>query len=393
MSWEMVRLEDICAINMGKTPSRDEPKYWNGNNSWVAIADLKGDVLISKTKEGITDIALKESGIKPVSKGTLLYSFKLSIGKVAITDKILYTNEAIVSLPIKNTNQVDVKYLYYAIQQVDLTGIGDKAVKGVTLNKEKLKTLQIPLPPLATQQRIAHILDTADALRRKDQALLEKYDALAQAIFVDMFGDPVTNEKGWEVKKLGEVCEKIQIGPFGTQLHESDYILNGIPVINPMHIGDLKIKPNIKYSISKEKHDTLVQYHLSIGDVILARRGEMGRCAIVGKKEKGFLCGTGSIFISVDKRKIEPLFLVYVLSRKSSKIALENVAAGTTMANLNKNIMQEFKIILPDINKQKAFVKAIKISENNIELVNTSKLHTEMLFQSLLQSAFSGEME
>ena len=118
----------------------------------------------------------------------------------------------------------------------------------------------------------------------------------------------------------------------------------------------------------------------------------MGRCAIVGEKEKGFLCGTGSLFISVNKTNLEPLFLVYILSRKSSKIALENASAGTTMANLNKNIINDFKVILPPITKQKAFVKSIKVSEKNLEIVNQTLTQSEALFQSLLQAAFKGEL-
>lgn len=92
----------------------------------------------------------------------------------------------------------------------------------------------------------------------------------------------------------------------------------------------------------------------------------MERCAIVGENEKGFLCGTGSLFISVDRDKLEPLFLVYVLSRKSSRIALENASAVITMANLNKNIVNDFKVILPNIEKQRAFVKAMKILEQKM---------------------------
>jgi type I restriction enzyme S subunit len=172
MSWEKVRLEDICEINMGKTPSRSNATYWNGDLPWVSIADLKGDIFIRKTKECITKKSVVESGIKVVPENTLLYSFKLSIGKVAITASEIYTNEAIVALPIKNKEILDLKYLYWAVQMIELEGIGDKAVMGLTLNKEKLKNLVIPLPPLPIQKRIAEILDAADALRRKDQELL-----------------------------------------------------------------------------------------------------------------------------------------------------------------------------------------------------------------------------
>ncbi len=388
----MVKLGEVCEINMGKTPSRNIPDYWGGKHLWASISDLKGSYCISSTKERITDLAIKETGIKPVKKGTLLYSFKLSIGKVAITEKELFTNEAIVALPIIDESKVDTRYLYYAVQQINLDGIGDKAVKGITLNKEKLKELTFPLPPLATQQRIADILDKADALRRKDQALLQKYDELAQAVFVEMFGDPVRNEKGWEVKRLEDCTSRIQIGPFGTQLHESDYIQDGIPIINPMHMRDLKIYPNNKYSISKNKYQSLEQYWLKHNDIILARRGEMGRCALVTEAEQGYLCGTGSLVISTIPSILDSFFLTYLLSRNSIKSALENIASGTTMANLNRTIVSNFKIIVPPIAKQKSFNQAISVSENSIEILRKSLSHSTALFQSLLQKAFTGEL-
>jgi type I restriction enzyme S subunit len=285
------------------------------------------------------------------------------------------------------------KFVYYYLSgNINILEEGFKGAGLKHISKSFINDIEIPLPPLPIQQRIAEILDAADALRRKDHELLRKYDELAQAIFIDMFGDPVKNEKGYAKIKLGECLENIQIGPFGTQLHESDYIKNGIPLINPMHIGDLKIKPNHNYSISEEKYLELPQYHLKVDDVILGRRGEMGRCAIVTKEQGKCLCGTGSLFLTVKKELLDPLFLVYVLSRKTTKIALENVSAGTTMANLNKNIITDFEIILPNIAKQKDFVNAIKMSEQSIEFTYQLLNKSNHIFDSLLEQAFNGDL-
>lgn len=283
-------------------------------------------------------------------------------------------------------DMLDSKFLYYYLGMIQLPDVG------YSRHYKFLKEIKIPLPPLPIQKKIADILDKADALRKKDQQLLQKYDELAQAIFIDMFGDPVKNEKGWEVKKMGECLDKIQIGPFGTQLHESDYISDGVPLINPMHIGNLKIKPNYKYSISKEKFEELPQYHLIEGDVILARRGEMGRCAIVTGLEAGYLCGTGSLFLKATKAKLDPHFLVYFLSRESTKESLERSAAGAIMANLNKTILQNFEIILPPIKLQITFRNSILINQQSIDLMKDNIQISESLFQSLLQQAFKGEL-
>lgn len=373
MSWEMLKLGDIVTVKTGK---------YDANHS---------------VEDGV--YPFYTCALEPFRSNTFSFDDELILlpGNGANVGEVMYYNgkvEAYQRTYVLHEIKASVKYVYYYLKYCWKKTLTNQQFGSATnyIRINNITSLEIPLPPLSTQQRIAEILDKADALRRKDQALLKKYDDLAQAIFMDMFGDPVKNEMEWKKERLGNSIKKVQIGPFGTQLHESDYVLDGIPVINPMHIGDLKIKPNYKYSISKEKYNELDQYHLSVGDVILARRGEMGRCAIVGEKEKGFLCGTGSLFISVDKNKLEPLFLVYVLSRKSSRIALENASAGTTMSNLNKNIVNEFKVILPNIEKQRAFVKAIRISEQNIDLTNQLLSNSNTLFQSLLQQAFKGEL-
>jgi type I restriction enzyme S subunit len=326
-----------------------------------------------------------------IHAGDLLLSLSGSIKIDTWKGEDALLNQRIVKL-MPNSG-VNHRWFYWQINNIilDIEKIGKWALVN-NVSVTDLKEVQIPLPPLPIQKRIAEILDAADALRHKDKELLRKYDELAQAIFIDMFGDPVKNEKGFAKIKLGECLENIQIGPFGTQLHESDYIKNGIPLINPMHIGDLKIKPNHNYSISEEKYLELPQYHLKVDDVILGRRGEMGRCAIITEEQGKCLCGTGSLFLTVKKELLDPLFLVYVLSRKTTKIALENVSAGTTMANLNKNIISDFEIILPNIAKQKDFVSSIKMSEQSIEFTNKLVNKSNHIFDSLLQQAFKGEL-
>ncbi len=280
---------------------------------------------------------------------------------------------------------LDAKFLYYYLMTINLPDVG------YSRHYKFLKEIQIPLPPLPIQKRIAEILDAADALRKKDQELLKKYDELAQAIFIDMFGDPVRNEKGWDVKKLGDALSNIQIGPFGTQLHESDYVHGGIPVVNPMHIKNLKIHPNPKYSIGIEKYNSLKEYHLHEGDVVLGRRGEMGRCALVNGEEH-LICGTGSLFMTTRKSTLNPLFLTYLLSQKSTVIALENCSAGTTMPNLNKGIINDFPVILPPIRLQNDFEKSILGCQKSLSIAWDEIVSSNKLFEIIINMAFSGEL-
>jgi type I restriction enzyme S subunit len=165
MSWQTFNLIDICEINIGKTPSRSNMKYWkDGTEPWLSIADMSVAQNIKYTKEKITLAAVKETNIKLVQPNTVLLSYKLSVGKVGISDMPLYTNEAIAALPIKNKNLVDTRYLIHALKNINFYLGAERAAKGVTLNKEKLKTVKIKLPNLEEQIKIAYLLDQIYAI-------------------------------------------------------------------------------------------------------------------------------------------------------------------------------------------------------------------------------------
>lgn len=162
-AWEVRRLGEICDIAMGRTPSRLVPAYWGAGHTWLSISDLK-DKEVSTSKEQITELAA--STMTVVQKGTLLMSFKLSIGRLAFAGSDLYTNEAICSF---NNLKANAEYLYYALGRTDFALYGKQAVKGYTLNQDSLNQIEVALPPPAEQRAIAAVLADMDA----EIALLE----------------------------------------------------------------------------------------------------------------------------------------------------------------------------------------------------------------------------
>jgi type I restriction enzyme S subunit len=135
--WKTCKYADVFDLQMGKTPSRDNPTYWGDDNMWVSIADMNEQKYMSATKEGITDVAVQESGIKPIPKGTVIMSFKLSIGKVSIATSKLYTNEAIMGFIEKEEGTLVPEYLYYYLKGYKWEG-ANKAAMGMTLNKKTI---------------------------------------------------------------------------------------------------------------------------------------------------------------------------------------------------------------------------------------------------------------
>ncbi|MCD7837422.1 MAG: restriction endonuclease subunit S, partial [Clostridiales bacterium] len=209
-----VKLGEIYTLQMGKTPARKTPEYWNnGNNDWVSIADLSTyHKYVGKTKETISDIAVKESGIKIVPANTVIMSFKLSIGKTAITVKPTYTNEAIMAFIPTGKYQVLPEYAYYLFSGRDWSAGSNKAVMGITLNKATLQNVEITVPSLEVQRNVIEKLDKVSKVIALQEQQLATLDELVKARFVEMFGDPYTNPMNWNIVSIGDVISNTEAG-------------------------------------------------------------------------------------------------------------------------------------------------------------------------------------
>ena len=179
-----IRLKDAFDLQMGKTPARNTPSYWDGDHKWISIADIgSAGKYIATTKERITDKAITESGIRAVPAHTVIMSFKLSIGKTAITSEEMYTNEAIMAFVSKGTYDIDADYLYHLCCGTEWTEGTNKAVMGLTLNKATLSEKRISLPEITEQRNIAAKFDALDNVIEKTQSELSSLDQLVKSRF------------------------------------------------------------------------------------------------------------------------------------------------------------------------------------------------------------------
>ncbi len=204
-------LSDIFDLQMGKTPSRNNPEYWNSNdNKWISIGDLsQAGKYIYDTKEYLSDSAVEESGIKIIPANTIVMSFKLSIGKTAITPEDMYSNEAIMAFHDKHVVEMLPEYIYYMFKYRDWDTGTNKAVMGKTLNKATLSLVEVEICDIERQREIVEILDkVTDVLEGRKEAL-SKLDNLIKARFVEMFGNPKINPYGYDKKMLKETCKVV----------------------------------------------------------------------------------------------------------------------------------------------------------------------------------------
>jgi type I restriction-modification system specificity subunit len=279
---------------------------------------------------------------------------------------------------------IDVHYLYFAMQFMNLA----KYYSGSTIPHIYFKNYKyepIKLPPLEKQREIADTLETIKQTEDNLNEQITHLDELVKSQFVEMFGDPILNTHGWQKVSLSALAE-IKIGPFGSLLHREDYIVGGHPVVNPSHVHDGNIVIDEKLTISETKYKELSAYHLFENDVVLGRRGEMGRCAVV--QTSGLLCGTGSMIIRT-LGEVRADFLQKIISFPSFKKMLEDMAVGQTMPNLNVPIISRLEIIKPPNEVQNAYYAFV-------EQVDKSKLVLRQLLEkqqtlkaALMQEYFS----
>lgn len=256
------------------------------------------------------------------------------------------------------------------------------------LRNEHIDDLRIPLPPLEVQQQIADVLDSANVLIEMRKAQIDRLDLLVKSQFIEMFGDPVMNPKKWKKVKLSAVAD-IKIGPFGSLLHKEDYIKDGHALVNPSHIVDEKIVIDDKLTITDDKYQELSSYVLHPNDIVLGRRGEMGRCAVV--QQEGLLCGTGSMIIRPNGQ-IGAYFLQKILSYPTFKKAIEDKAVGVTMKNLNIPIVSNLDVPLLSKELQSTYIAIVDQIEVQKSLLQQSLTKLELNYKSLMQKCFCGKV-
>lgn len=290
----------------------------------------------------------------------------------------------------KDESKCYSKYVYYYLQgNIHILEEGFKGAGLKHISKSYIQEIEVPLPPLPIQQRIAEILDTADALRRKDQELLKKYDELAQAIFIDMFGDPVKNEKGWERISLGDVFDNgVKCGPFGSALKSDEYALSGIPVWTMYNILDYEFSEKGCLFIDESKYLQLESYRVNNGDIIISRAGTVGKMCVVESTAPLSIISTNLIRLSLDNSKILPKYFIFLMKYFSKSVGRLKTGDEEAFTHMNTGVLSNLKILLPPSEMQHKFIEFYQIiqsSKNNLDFA------PQLLFSSLDQKCFNGE--
>lgn len=384
----IARLDEVFNLQMGKTPSRNNTDYWiNGQYDWISIADLGGyQKYVEKTKEKISALAVQESGIKSVPANTVIMSFKLSLGKTAITKNPVYTNEAIMAFIPTGRYAVLPDYFYYLFSARDWTKGTNRAVMGTTLNKATLSALSIEVPPLEKQHHIAATLDKVSDLISKRRQQLDKLDELVKARFVEMFGD-----KDYPYKELISLIKDGDGLSYGIVQPGEDGSGN-MGVLRPVDLVNGKIDTtSIKY-IDRSLGEGFKKTELNGNELLISVRGTTGITALTDDRFVGMNVTRGIAVIRYDNEKINPVYLNTYLKTDESQRYIREHTRGATLQQINLSDLRVQQILVPPRDEQEQFSTFVEQTEKTKATISHSLEKLETLKKALMQEYFGTQI-
>lgn len=384
-------LQEVCfdfqnGIGKGKA-------YYGSGTKVANIGDLYESATFSPVKYSLLEVSDKEIDKYRLHKGDLLF-VRSSLKKEGVAYCSTYDSNEIClfsSFMIRvrpDPSQCDSKYLSYILRSNSgrLRLINASNTSTITnISQDGLASVKIPLPPLPQQKKIAAILDAADAYRQKTKALITKYDELTQSLFLDMFGDPVTNNKNLPKIKIGALG-KWQSG--GTPSRRNpDYYEGNIPWLSS---GEL----NQKYIDDSEEHITEIAITESNSKLI--EKGSL----LLGMYDTAALkstitttimsCNQAIAYCKLNQELVNTSYVYHVI--QIGKEYYRRLQRGVRQKNLNLTMVKGIKILMPPIEQQNQFEKSVYAIESQKEIAQKKLLKSEALFNSLLQKAFKGEL-
>jgi type I restriction enzyme S subunit len=390
------KLGELCSVvTKGTTPTSLGMKFEDEGVPFLRIQNLSGSSVHLKDILYIsedTHNALNRSKIMP---GDFLITIAGTIGRVAIVPDDFpeaNCNQAVAILRFDKSKLLPRYLLHWLTTNDALRQISGKKVTATISNLSlgQIKELEIPLPPLDEQKRSAAILDKADAIRRKRQQAINLADDFLRSVFLDMFGDPITNPKGWEVKPLVSLCKKITDGTH----HSPPIVKNGVPYVTAKHLKKSGLEfHNKPWYVSEEAHQGIYsRCNPELNDVLYIKDGATTGLAAINEYDFEFSMLSSLALLKPNYEKVTSEFLCMFLNHPRTKLVLTANMAGAAITRLTLTKIKDVKVPLPDLASQKRFSKIYISVRSFLNKINCSSDLSNQEFNSLSQKAFSGEL-
>ena len=369
--WRETSLGEIARVEIGRTPARKEKSYWDPekttNNRWATIRDVKSK-FVGETAEHISEIGVRHSRAQLIPTGTLLMSFKLTLGRAAITSYPMYTNEALAAF--YHNNGASTEYLYYLLPNLALEKSSDRAVKGRTLNKGKLRALRLMLPPLSEQRKIAAILSSVDDAIEKTQAVIDQVQVVKRGLMQELLtrGMPEqhtrytrteigTLPEAWEVVTIGDIAA-VKGGkrmPKGRPFSDS---ITPYPYIRVCDFRNGTIDNSAVKYVLPEDREQIRRYTISKDDVYISIAGTLGIVGTVPPEMDGAqLTENAAKIVLKDKMSSDRDFVRIAMESDSCQAQLARLkGVGGGVPKLALFRIEQVRLPLPTVREQREIV-------------------------------------
>jgi type I restriction enzyme S subunit len=387
VKWVERKIGELCNTGSGGTPSRDRADdFYGGSIPWVKSGELR-ESIITETTETLTEAGLTNSSAKIVPAGALLVAmYGATVGRVGILGIDAATNQAICNI-VPRDSDIHTRYLFHCLQW-KLPVFLSRSVGGAqpNISQEIIRETLVPLPPLEEQRRIAAILDKADALRQKRRLALQKLDSLTQSIFLDMFGDPVANPKGWAKMRFGNIadCKLGKMLDSSRQTGESAY-----PYLRNANVQWNRLDLDSLLTMDFDENDRQ-KFTLQSGDLLICEGGEPGRAAVWNDEITNCFYQKALHRCRINANKGLAKFYVFLLWELSKRKSLHY--STSTIGHLTAEKLDELILVNPPFDLQKEFVDRVDVAEHNMRRMNKSFVQLDSMFTSLQSRAFRGDL-
>ena len=385
-----VLLGELCSYLNGGTPKKSEPEFWNGEFPWITSSEIQeGQILPARST--ITKLGIEKSATNLVDAGQLLLVTRTGVGKLAFTSEPLCFSQDITAV-VPDQGKLQKEYLAWFLKSQGpyfKQHSRGATIKGIT--RDALNRLQIPLPPLAKQKRIAGILDAADALRKQRREALAQLDTLLQSTFLDMFGDPVTNPMGWEVHPLSEVTK---INPrLMPDSKPKAYEFVSFVSMAAVSVSTCKIEAPVDRPYGEvAKGFTAFRR----GDVIVAKITpcfENGKIAYAANLPREHAVGSTEFHVLRPKSNLQGNYLFYFLRRPFIRLeGAMKMRGAVGQKRVPAEFFAQLNIPIPPLDLQQRFARIVESVEQQKARMRTHLEELDTLFASLQSRAFNGEL-
>lgn len=391
MGIKKMKIKEFAEVVSGSTPKTKVDEYWNGEYFWITPAEIKeGDKYINYTSRTITKEGVDSCSLRELRPNTVLLSSRAPIGKVALLGNSMYCNQGFKNL-ICNEEIVNPEYIYYWLSSKKeyLNSLG----RGATfkeISKKIVEDIEVPVQTLEEQKKIVNVLNKSQELIEKRKEQIELLDELVKSRFIEMFGDPVTNPKGWEKGRIADIVVKTQYGT-SAKADEQNGEFKVLRMNNITYGGHWDFS-SIKYVDLNEKDKE--KYLVYKGEVLFNRTNSkelVGKTAVYkGDKPMAY---AGYLVRAIPNERATGEFIAAYMNTKYIKAKLLNMAKSIVgMANINAEEFKKIDIYIPPIELQNKYIQFVEqVDKLKFEMEKSLK-ELENNFNSLMQKSFNGEL-